>query len=109
MPVTKEPKTTNTPTQDEFHEAFAPSFCGREIAEKAAERYFAALAGELPGSQAPGDVDLSAVLLEIEQAVEADRRTFIRNFDENERRAASAQAGYLLGICIGRRLAAVQR
>jgi hypothetical protein len=72
----------------------------RKLAADAADRYFAALASEIPFDTAPGDVDLIAAVCEIEDAIRGGPPT---PGDDDD---AKLHAGYLLGVEIGRRLRA---
>ena len=77
----------------------------RQLAETAAERYFGALAARIPFDTAPGDVDLIRAVCEIQEAL-TQRNP---NADPVQELAANEdtelQAGYLLGVAIGRRMA----
>jgi hypothetical protein len=77
------------------------------IARDAAERYFAALASEIPFDTAPGDVDLIAAVNDIHDAIiDDDRFDDPKDFEKHlqHRESAALHAGYLLGIEIGRRM-----
>jgi hypothetical protein len=68
----------------------------QQLAKDAADHYFAALTAEIPFDNAPGDVDLIDACNQIQDAI---------NEDGDKSDADSAMnAGYLLGIEIGRRL-----
>jgi hypothetical protein len=74
----------------------------RALAREAADRYFTALASEIPCDAAPGDVNLIAHAVDIQAVIESTRS------DEdiaNDPLDAALLAGYLLGIEVGRRLA----
>jgi hypothetical protein len=77
-----------------------------EIAEDIADRYFSALASEMPIDATPGDVSLieegCSLALEI---AKLDPGRSPDDFD------AALRAGYLIGVAIGRRMggAAIRR
>ena len=75
----------------------------QQLAQRAADRYFAALAAEIPSDGAPADVSLVDVVCEIQDALLADSSV---SYDkDDDRHDAALNAGYLLGVEIGRRLA----
>src|SRR5688572_17215151 len=72
-----------------------------QLARTAAENYFTALAREIPYDNAPGEVLLIEAAIEIEIAVRRDREA---NRQVTDRRAESLEAGYLLGVEVGKRI-----
>ncbi len=75
----------------------------RQLAKQAADRYFAALAADLPFDTAPGDVNLVQSVTEIQDALMTER-TAPDAEDTGFREDTAFRAGYLLGVEIGRRM-----
>ncbi len=75
----------------------------QEIAREAADRYFAALACEIPCDTAPGAVNLIEAANEIQDAINAssDRQLGWET-------QSAMEAGYFLGVEVGRRLGAAR-
>jgi hypothetical protein len=73
----------------------------RKLAADAADRYFRAIASEIPFDSAPGCVDLIAAANAINDAIVGDEPP-----DANDEHDSKFDAGYLLGVEIGRRLRA---
>lgn len=79
----------------------------QHLAREAADKYFAALAADLPFDTAPGDVNLVELCTQIHDAIlrerqhEADQGYRRPNVDNED---SAMRAGYLLGVEIGRRL-----
>ena len=71
------------------------------MARAAADRYFAALASDLPFDNAPGDVDLLTAASDIAAVMEANARHEHTDHGVD----SSLRAGYLLGVEIGKRIA----
>lgn len=76
----------------------------QEIARRAADRYFAALAETIPSfDSAPGDVNLTAAVCDAQSALLAGRD----QTDEN-REDAALRAGWVVGFEFGRRMREVR-
>lgn len=80
----------------------------QQIAEDIADRYFAAVASDLPCDVAPGDVNLvegavkiAGRITQLDRRLGGDRET--RDWD------AALRGGYLLGVAVGRRMGGVTR
>jgi hypothetical protein len=71
----------------------------QQLARDAAARYVAALGQEIPYDVAPGDVNLIDAVVEI-QDVLAPASSHLEGSKEH----AALNAGYLLGVEIGRRI-----
>ena len=82
----------------------------RQIAETAADRYFAALVADIPFDTAPGDVNLVNACNEVYVTLLKGRpeRTKDAEIAADWREDAALRAGYLLGIAIGRRIGGAQ-
>ena len=102
----KEPSTTprvrvttrhSEPRTLDIHVSQGPT--PQQLAKDAADRYFAALASRIPFDSAPGDVDLISAVNDIHDAIMRERP-----MTEGYREQAAMDAGYLLGIEIGRRM-----
>lgn len=74
----------------------------QQLAKDAADRYFDALASDLPFDVAPGKVNLVEACVAIQDAL-LNHRPIGMNISEDEQDAAM-RAGYLLGVEMGRRL-----
>lgn len=72
----------------------------QRLAAEAAARYFAALAADIPYDVAPGEVNLIDACVSIQRAIIERADTSVNGYEEQ----ASMQAGYLLGVEIGRRM-----
>jgi hypothetical protein len=75
----------------------------QNIARRRVDEYFDALVREIPFDTAPGDVDLIAAAIKIEEALAADSTPDDRTAAHDAGHRA-IHAGYLLGIEVGRRL-----
>ena len=80
----------------------------QQLAQTAADRYFGAIAAEIPFDNAPGDVDLISAVNDIQDARLRESKItggsqITDVFDKRE--SAALHAGYLLGVEIGRRIA----
>jgi hypothetical protein len=72
----------------------------QELAKDAADRYFAALTSEIPFDAAPGDVDLIGAATAIMDAIVDRDGTAKLGWEMG----SALNAGYLLGIEIGKRI-----
>ena len=91
------PRTTVTPEPKSKHKTAR----ARELARQAADRYFAALAAEIPYDHATGDVSLIDAVTNIQHALLEDGYPRRQGFEEG----SAMDAGYLLGVEVGRRMA----
>jgi hypothetical protein len=72
------------------------------MAHAVVDRYFAALAADLPYDTAPGGIELVTAASEIKDVIEArQRRDGIVDDDGED---AALRAGYLIGVEVGRRI-----
>jgi hypothetical protein len=70
-----------------------------QLAKDAADRYFAALAADIPSDEAPSDLLREALAIHDEIKHAGPKR----NPDDQE--DSALRAGYLLGVEVGRRMA----